>query len=88
MERGLIELRNRLLVGALKHPTNKLVTKMVANAWPRTGSQRDQPARAADFSKTNQYLSAQNETGRDARQQISSLLSLICPASRRSIDWA
>jgi hypothetical protein len=56
---------------------NKLVTKMVANARPRAGVERDETGRAVDFSNTNQYLSAQNKTGRDDRQQISSAVLSI-----------
>jgi len=47
---------------------------MVANAW---GFQRDKTVRAVDFSNTNQYLSAQNETGQDDQQQISSAVEIL-----------
>jgi hypothetical protein len=52
--------------------SEQMVTKMVANAGPQTGFQRDDPVRAVRFPNTNQYLSAQNETGRNDRNQISS----------------
>jgi hypothetical protein len=50
------------------------------------GFQRDQIARAVDFSNTYQYLPGQNEMGRDDRQQISSaVLSTTQVAGRRAI---
>src|SRR5262249_17942195 len=51
---------------------NDLVTKMVPNSGPCAGIERDGTARASDFRNTNQHLPGQNETGRNAYQQISS----------------
>src|SRR5262245_55857622 len=49
-----------------------MVTKMVANRWPRAGIERHATVRATGFHYTNQHLLGQNETGRNGHQQISS----------------
>jgi hypothetical protein len=61
---------------------NILVTKMVTNTGPRAAIERDETARAADFRNTNQYLSGQNETGRNGYQQI---LSAVLSTAQRTL---
>ena len=56
-----------------------MVTKMVANRWPRAGIERHATVRATGFHYTNQHLLGQNETGRNGHQQILSQARLPIP---------